>query len=82
MDKCCVVDPVRIGSALLLKASEIHGKLWKIHGEKSMDPLKTIEHGTRAKFDGKISMLSMLSWNRKIVRNFHMKAQGIKPRKP
>ena len=45
-------------------------------------PLKTIEHGARAKFHGfhgGISMFSMLAWNRKIVKIIPMKAWNIKP---
>ena len=40
-------------------------------------PLKTMEHGVVAKFHGfreEISVLSMLAWNRKIVKIFPMKA--------
>ena len=40
-------------------------------------PLKTMEHGAGAKFHGfhgEIRMLSMLAWNRKIVKIFSMKA--------
>ena len=40
-------------------------------------PLKTMEHGARAKFygfHGEIAMLSTLAWNRKIVKIFPMKA--------
>ena len=50
-------------------------KPWKNHGENSMDSLEN--HGAGAKFhgfDGEISMLSMLAWNRKIVKIFPMKA--------
>ena len=56
-------------------------KPWKNHGESMGKipwiPLKTMEHGARAKFHGfhgEISMLSMLAWNRKIVKIFLMKA--------
>ena len=45
-------------------------------------PLKTMEHGARAKFHGfhgEITMLSMLAWNRKILTVFPMKAWNIKP---
>ena len=45
-------------------------------------PLKTMEHAAGAKFHGfhgEISMLSMLSWNRKIVKIFPMKAWNLKP---
>ena len=40
-------------------------------------PLKIMEHGARAQFHGfhgEISMLSILSWNRRIVNIFPMKA--------
>ena len=43
-------------------------KPWKKHGENSMDPLKTMEHGAGAKFHGfhgEIPMLSMLAWDSK-----------------
>ena len=49
----------------------------KKHGKISWIPLKTMEHGARAKFHGfhgQISILSMLAWNRKIVKMFPMKA--------
>ena len=39
-----------------------------------------MEHGVRAKFHGfhgDISMLSMLAWDRKIEKIFHMKAWDI-----
>ena len=45
-------------------------------------PLKTMEHGAGAKFHGfhgEISMLSMLAWNRKIVKIFLMEAWNLKP---
>ena len=48
-------------------------------------PLKTMEHGARAKFHGfhgEVSMLSMLAWNRKILKIFLMetwKAWNLKP---
>ena len=74
--------------SLVLKAWGIHGKAWKKHGENSMPfwiPLKTMEHGAGAKFHGfhgEISMLSMLAWNRKIVKIFPRntwKAWNLKP---
>ena len=52
------------------------------HGEIPWIPLETMEHGARAKFHGfhgEISMLSMLVWNRKIVKIFPMKAWNLKP---
>ena len=54
-------------------------------GKNPWIPLKTLEHGAGAKFHdfhGDISMLSMLAWDRKIVRLFFMKtweALDIKP---
>ena len=62
-------------------------KPWKIHGKNPWIPLKTIEHGDGTKFHclhWDIFMLSMLAWDRKIVRLFPMKAWetfDIKPRK-
>ena len=49
----------------------------KFNEKNSLTPLKTMEHGAGAKFlgfHGDISMLSMLAWDRKIVRIFPMKA--------
>ena len=51
-------------------------------GKNPWIPLKTMEHGPGTKFHGfhgDISMLSMLAWDRKIVRIFPMKAWDIKP---
>ena len=51
--------------ALVLKAWENHGKS---KGEIPWIPLKTMEHGARAKFHGfhgEIPMLSMLAWDSK-----------------
>ena len=61
--------------------TESMGTPWKNHG-KSMAkipwiPLKTMKNGSGAKFHGfhgEIFMLSMLAWNRKIVKIFPMKA--------
>ena len=55
-----------------LPGTESMGKPWKNHG-KSMGkipwiPLKTMEHGARAKFygfHGEIPMFSMLAWDSK-----------------
>ena len=52
---------------MALKAEEIMGKNPRIH-------LKNMGHGADAKFHGfheDISMLFMLAWDRKIVRNPH-----------
>ena len=56
------------------------------HGESMRKipwmPLKTMERRAGAKFHGfhgEISMLSMLAWNRKIVKIFPMKAWNLKP---
>ena len=72
---------------LVLKVWELHGKTMKNSGGKihGWIPYKTIEHGARAKFDGfygNISMLSMVAWDRKIVRRFPIKpreAWNVKP---
>ena len=42
-------------------------------------PLKTMEHGAGAKFHGFHGEVSMLAWNRKIVKIFPMKAWNLKP---
>ena len=55
--------------------TESMGNPWKNHGENSMDSLE--KHGAGAKFHGfhgEISMLSILAWNRIIVKIFPMKA--------
>ena len=52
-------------------------KPWKKHGENSMDSLENLGAWSWSKipwFYGEISMLSMLAWNRKIVKIFPMKA--------
>ena len=59
---------------MVLKAWEFHGETM---GKIPWIPLKTMEHGAGAKFHsfhGEISMLTMLAWNRKIVKIFPMKA--------
>ena len=56
-------------------------KAWGKHGENSMDSLES--HGARAKFHVFHGDISMLAWNRKIVKIFPMKAAkaawNIKP---
>ena len=47
-------------------------KPWKIHGEKPWIPLKTMEHGTGLKFHGFHGDISMLAWDKNIVRIFPM----------
>ena len=64
--------------SLVLKAWKIHGKNHgKFMRKNPWIPLKTMEYGVGAKFHGfhgDIFMLSMLAWDRKIVRIFPMKA--------
>ena len=53
---------------LVYPGTESMGKPWKKHGEIPWIPLKTMEHGARAKFHGfhgEIPMLSMLAWDSK-----------------
>ena len=55
-------------------------KPWKIHGKKSMNSLENPGAWSQSKipwFSWGISILSMLAWDRKIVRIFLMESMGF-----